>query len=165
VLGTLLAILLIFALWQRETIYYILHPGKIQIKPADEIRAALLSGDFGPVEHNGGFFRYLVLDGAAEVRVSLDATLYRLEARFNAHSIPVGGVSDALDKASAVLSPYLTPPEINALGFLIAAELPGRVSANSIDYSREISGHTVTVTGRPDTGDMLVSVARLGESS
>ena len=156
----MLAALTVFALWQRETIYYILHPNKIQIKSADEIKTALLSGEYGAVEDRAGVLRYRVLDGSVEVGVTLDNTLLRLDAAFNAYGIPVGGVPDALRKARFVLSPYLSAPEVKALSVLISTELPGLVTSAGIEYSRGVGGHTVFVAGSMDTGDMVVTVTQ-----
>ena len=154
----MLAVLAVLALWQRETIYFVLNSDKIQIKSADEIKSALLSGDYGPVEDRGGVLRYRVLGGAVEVGVTLDRTLCRLDAAFNAYGVPVGGVPDAVRKAQFVLSPYLSPPEVKALSVLIGAELPGAVTSAGIAYSRDVGSHTIVVTGSMDTGDMAVTV-------
>ncbi|MDR0324988.1 MAG: hypothetical protein LBI19_02690 [Oscillospiraceae bacterium] len=164
VLGTLLVSLAILAVWQRETLYFVFNPDRIQAKSADEIREALLSGDYGAVEDSGGVLTYRVLDGTVQVGVTLDQTLQRLDARFNAYNIPISGISDALSKANVVLSPYLSPPEVKALGILISMELPGYVASSGIDYSLDIGSHAVFVAGSMDTGDMLVTVTLLGES-
>ena len=160
----MLAILAVFAVWQRETVYFVFHPDKIQVKPADEIRQALFSGDYGVISGSDSPLKYRVLDDAVEIDLVLDQTLLRLDAGFNAFRIPAGGVSDILNKAHFVLSPYLSPPELKALGLLISMELPGHVAASGIEYSRDIGSHTVFVTGSMDTGDMLVTVTLLGES-
>jgi hypothetical protein len=165
VLGTLLTLLTAFAVWQRETIYFILNPDKITIKTVPVIREALFSGEYGPIEEQNGVLRYRVLNGAVEIGADLGpGALNRIDAHFNMYDLRIGGIFDALNKAHTTLSPYLSPPEIKALAFLISIEFSGAVSADEIRYTREISGYAVTVTGKATTGDILVTVIRRGVS-
>jgi hypothetical protein len=153
--------------WQRETIYYILNPGKIRLKAADEIRTTLLSEEYGAAA-DGGNLAYRVLDGTVEIGITLeDERLRHLGATFNVYGVPVGGIGDALSKAQFVLSPFLSPPEVKALCFVIGGELPGYTTANDVSYSLALGGHTLFVTGSIETGDMHVRVVcntLLGES-
>lgn len=156
VFGSLLVVLATFGFWQRETIYFIIHPDKIQIKPAGEIRAALKAGD-------AGVFSYTVLNDAVEIDVTLDTAFRRLDARFNAVKAPVNGVFDAIGKAQEILSPYLSPPEVKALCFILSMEIPAYAGGETLDYTRSIGNVTITITGSLRTGEM--AVVCLGEGS
>lgn len=158
VTGAVLILLGIFAVWHRETLYYIANPGKIRFNSAAGIRAALLSGDFGPVAEEDGVLVYRVLDGTAEVRVTLYGDmLERLEVSFNALHIPVRSIPDGLSQARHLLSPFLSPPAVRALGIIISAEMMSHVSSGKIDYSRALDGHTVAVTGSTATGEVFIA--------
>ncbi|MCL2002723.1 MAG: hypothetical protein FWG72_01815 [Oscillospiraceae bacterium] len=157
-LGLLLALLTAFAVWHRETAYFILNPGKIQIKNAEEIRQALYAEGFNPVD-GGETLTYSALNETVTVSVALaDGKLQALEAGFHARRVPVKGVTDALAQAERLLSPYLSPPEAKALSVLIAAELLPLVSSDRIDYSRSAGAHTIVVSGDMKTGEITVMV-------
>jgi hypothetical protein len=150
------------ALWQWRTIGFIFNTDTIQPRQGEDIRAALLSGSHGPVTDGGDSISYRVLEDSVEITVDFDAehdnSFRRLEAAFNAYNVPVTSVPDALRNAQRILSPYLGGDEVKAVGVLLGAEIPKYVFADVIDYRREIGTMTITVRGRTDTGDILVTV-------
>lgn len=117
-------------------------------------------GDYGSVYASEDGLSYSILDGTIALNVAFaGGELSRMDAVFNVYSIPIKTISNALKQAHFILSPYLTPPEINALCALIALEMPGYTTANEMDYRRQIGGYTVTVSGSLVTGNASVSVA------
>ncbi len=145
--------------WQRETIYYITHTDRIEVKSAAEIQNALRSGGYSDLRSSDGEWAYSLLDGTIALNVTFTGDeLSRMDAAFNFFSIPIKTISGALKQAHSVLSPYLNPPEINALCAIIAWEMPGYTSAETINYRREIGAYTLTVKGSLVTGDASVSV-------
>ncbi|MDR1668675.1 MAG: hypothetical protein LBR76_01790 [Oscillospiraceae bacterium] len=161
-LGALLGVAASVILWQRETIYFIMNPDRIQVKSAGEIQEALYSGEAGGIRRlpDGGL-EYSLLGGTVALSVSFEGdSLSRMNAAFNIYSIPVKTVSGALKQAHSVLSPYLGAPEINALCAVIAWEMPGATTSNSMDYRRQFGAYTVSVGGSLVSGDARVTVER-----
>lgn len=148
------------AIWQRDTIYYILRQDRIQVKSAQAIETALRSGDYGELLETDGGYSYKLLEGSVQINVAFGGGyLTSLNAGFNMYDVPLKTIPAALDAAQFVLSPYLTPPEIKALVFLIAGELPAYVSSDEINYRRTLgSSHTIEISGSMSTGNALVKV-------
>jgi hypothetical protein len=146
----LLTLCLALAFLNRQTLYFLINPEQIRVKTAEEIFSAL-----------NGNLTYRALDDAVHVGVTLaEDGLERLEARFNAYNIRINSIPAAARLAQDELSPYLTPPEIKALGILMTAGLSNAVSADTVEYALPIGGHVIGVTGNLGTGDMLVVVSR-----
>jgi hypothetical protein len=145
--------------WQRETVLFLADPSRIHINSEQHIRAALDTGDFGPVTEDGGVLIYRVMDGTAEVRAAFsENALQTLEVRFNAYDIPVRSVLHGMSRARELLSPYLSPSAITALGVLLTAEIA--VSSGEAGFSRSFGAHSLSVTSDTATGETLAVVGR-----
>jgi hypothetical protein len=144
-----------FILWQWRTIGFILNPDTIRLKP--DTRETILRHAGAYVD--GGIVVYRLLDDTVEVRAAFDETdsFRYLEARFDAYGVPVKSIPDAARKAEDALSPYLGRDEIKALSFILSTEIPGKVSANTINYTRKIGSLTITAQG--PANDIFINIS------
>jgi hypothetical protein len=157
--GVFLAVITISAVWQRDTVRFLFNPDQIQIKHADEIRGGLNPGMPNRAANRDGTFTYRALDDTILFRGALcEKRLIILEVGFNVFSIPVNNVSGALRIAPELLSPYLSKPEINALGIIIASEMVSRISSGRIQYYRPVGEHILSVYGDIETGEVQIEI-------
>jgi hypothetical protein len=154
-IGSILVILTALAIWQRETVYYVFNPCKIQIKTEADIRETLYTDVFGEITKTRDGLIYYLFNGTVRVGLAFDDNrLLKMEIIFNANSIPVSSISDAFSQAHSILAPYFTPPEINALCILFANEIPSYVTGNSINYQRDIGEYSLVVYVNMITGEV-----------
>ena len=152
-----LAALGTFLIIKRETVSYVLHPEKIVIRSAGDMRERLQEGDFKITKETEGEIEYTAMDGSVNISVRTDGdTVTDMQAGFNAYDFEVNGVSDAMEYAKEILDPFYTESQIEAIVTVVAMDLPSYIGSDAVDYTRELGGYTLRADGSLSSGDIQV---------
>jgi len=151
-----IGLFLLAANW--EAIGYMRDPEGITLIPVSEHQKILDEGNYEIEYQDESSSLFTSGDGAVALGVTYNGDkIDTVSAEFNAHSVPVYGMTGAVDYAKESLRPFFTEPGIDALAVIAANEIVSSVSNDMVEYSRNFGTFTVDATSN-SKGDVSVQI-------